>query len=132
MKISYFGRIVPALLLVACAATVPPLPPARSLQPTDLKILAGRWEGSGLTVDGRRVNWVWTVQPDGSFVTTSASGSGEGRLVIRGGQVVVEGPVADGVLTLHEGGGRRVLEGSGNFKGLGAMGETHVEVTQVQ
>jgi hypothetical protein len=131
MKTSCFGRIVLALFLAACAATAP-LPPARSLQPTDLKVLAGRWEGSGLTVDGRRVNWVWTVQPDGSFITTSSAGSAEGRLVIRGGQVVVEGAVADGTLTLHEGGGRRVLEGSGNFKGLGAMGQTRVEVTQVQ
>src|SRR5262245_43902837 len=76
MRLTRHAWIMPAIFLVACAATAP-LPPSRNLEAGDLKTLAGRWEGSGITVDGRRFNWACTVQPDGSYVASSPHGEAE-------------------------------------------------------
>jgi hypothetical protein len=61
-------------MVVAACATAS-LPPARTLEPGDLKVLAGRWEGVGTTVHQQRFTFSWVVREDGSVTTASEGGS---------------------------------------------------------
>ncbi|HSE94912.1 MAG TPA: hypothetical protein VLD61_03425 [Methylomirabilota bacterium] len=123
--------VVLVLMVAACATAS--LPPPRALQPGDLKILAGRWEGSGRTRQGRPIAaTTWDVREDGTVVVNSGGRIADARLSIRDGKVVLDGAFSDAVLTLHEGAGRRVLRGTAQFRGAGGSGEADVELTQVR
>ena len=85
-----------ALLVLGCATG--PLPPAKALQPNDLKQLSG--------------NWVWSAR----FQTPARLGSGPIRVRVAGGQMLFESSAAVGALTLHEDATKRVLAGEGRDK----------------
>ena len=87
-----------------------PLPPATPVQ--DLRSLVGKWEGrvtsSGLSASEPIT---WTVDADGSY-DLEPFGQ-KGRLEIREGKVRFKNLATGrtGTVTLHEGGGRRILRG---------------------
>ena len=129
-----------AVLVVAagCAsgpqASAPPLSPAKALQPGDLKMLAGEWEGTirGSTGPGQfggssfpvRV----TVGEDGKFTSNISGRPGEGTATIVDGKLAIAGSTANGVATLHERGGKQVLRGEGRLVGID--GTSQFEVTK--
>jgi hypothetical protein len=130
MRASRSIWIVLATVSLACATAA--LPPSRDLESGDLTKLVGRWEGSFLTSQGRRMAVAWAIREDGTFVTTSGAGRTDGRLWIRDGKVVFEGAFADGVLALHEGDGHRILRGPATLRGYGGSGEGQAELRQVR
>jgi hypothetical protein len=127
MRKTWYLSGVAASLMVACATAS--LPPVRNLESSDLKLLAGRWEGSALTATGHRVPASWVVKEDGTLTTLSGVG---GPLFIQGGKVVLEGAFSDAILTLHEGDGRRILRGPARFRGAGGSGEAQAELVQIR
>ena len=129
-----------AVLVVAagCAsgpqASAPPLSPAKALQPADMKMLAGEWEGTirGSTGPGQfggssfpaRV----TLGEDGKFTTNVSGRPGEGSAQIVDGKLSFTGSTTRGVATLHERGGKQVLRGEGTLVGID--GTSQFEVTK--
>ena len=84
------------------------LPPAVPIQ--DLKSLVGKWEGritGGSTPDP----FTWTINEDGSYDLEELGQ--RGTLQVSEGRILFKNPAAGrtGTVTLHEGGGRRVLRG---------------------
>jgi hypothetical protein len=126
------GYLWIGVLTLAAACATAPLPPPRTLAPGDLKALAGRWEASATTVEGRRVTAIWDIREDGTVAVNSGGRIADARVSIRDGKAVLDGAFTDAVLTLHEGGGRRVLRGTGQFRGIGVGGQSQIEAVQVK
>jgi hypothetical protein len=129
--------LLAAILAGACAGTGAPtmaLPPARTLQPSDLAGLAGEWQGTlrgtiGIGHHpGRSAVGRVTVSPDGSYTSNVDGAPGVGKARIEGGWVIFEGSTTRGTATFYEGGGRQVLKGEGTWVGLD--GHTEFELTK--
>jgi hypothetical protein len=124
------------LLIVAGCATAPsqPLPPAKALQPADLKSLAGEWEGTLRGVagtgpfGGQSTTARITVAPDGSYTSSIQGRPGAGKAMIQDGKIVFQGSTTKGTATLHEGGGRQVIKGEGTW--VGVDGQSTFEMTR--
>jgi hypothetical protein len=104
------GMCLSAVLSVPAFAAEPPLPPAAPIP--DVKSIAGRWEVAFTDRrTGQTGTFLWDIKEDGSFEMLPQGFTGALR--------VVEGKVLyrnvstgkTGVLTLHVGGGRRLLRG---------------------
>lgn len=102
------------LVLATACASLPPAKPAGSL-----KDIAGTWEGSGRsTVQGRAISWTTTltIKEDGTWENIIPGAPPPGPRYV-GTMQVVDGKYRwksntsgqSGVVTLHEGEGRRVL-----------------------
>ncbi len=87
--------------LLASGCTSAPLPPARPLQAGDLQRLGGMW--------------AWTARPH----SPAGLGSGPVRVRVADGLMRFETATATGTLTLHEGDGRRILDGQAVSKSGG-------------
>jgi hypothetical protein len=124
--------LVAVALLSGCATTPPAaLPPAVTLQPGDLKSLAGEWEGSVTgsragTFDGPRISGTMSVKEDGSFTSNLSGQPGSGTLRIVDGKVHYEGANMRGTATLHGTGKDQVLMGQGTW--VGSDGQSSVEM----
>ena len=103
-----------ALLLTFGLAACASLPPARPA--TDLKAIAGKWEGTLTARNGAQVPFTSTISENGTIETLVPSFSNPGPRFI--GKVTVEGGKyrwksettgRTGSYTLHEGDGKRVL-----------------------
>lgn len=108
---------VPAILLVgiAMAACASSLPPAVQVQ--DLRMIAGKWQGTGKGPAGTSARAL-TIREDGDYESVVSSPGGgftkyEGVLRLRAGKIVWLSRTTggSGIMTLHEGGGQRVLSG---------------------
>jgi hypothetical protein len=128
---------VTVMLAGGCAGTgtsAMPLPPAKTLQPSDLASLAGEWGGTLKAtmgtgpLAGRSAFARVTVAPDGSYASNISGQPGAGKARIEGGKIVFEGSVTRGTATLHEGDGRRVLKGAGTW--VGFDGNSEFELTK--
>jgi putative ABC transport system substrate-binding protein len=104
--------LLASTVLVAphAAGAQPALPPVRAI--TDLKSVAGQWDAVATSTTGPSGPFVWTIREDGSYEMAPFGLSGtvrvsEGKLLYRG---ALTGRT--GSLTLHEGGGRRLLRGA--------------------
>jgi hypothetical protein len=138
MKGSRALLLVVAVLVVAvgCASapTAAPLSPAKALQPGDLKMLAGEWEGTirGAVGPGQFGGSAFpvrvTVGEDGKFTSNISGRPGEGTATIVDGKLSIAGSTANGIATLHERGGKPVLRGEGKL--LGIDGTSQFEVTK--
>jgi hypothetical protein len=125
-----------ALLIAAgCATTpAPELPPAKALQPSDLASLAGEWQGTlrGIAgtgpFGGQSTQATVVVAPDGSYTTSIQGRPGAGKAMIQDGKIVFQGTTTKGTATLHEGGGRQVIKGEGNWVGID--GQSAYELTR--
>ena len=130
--------VVAVMIVTGCAGmgtSAAPLPPAKTLQPSDLASLAGEWHGTlrasggARSADtGRTAVGSMTFAPDGSYTTNVSGSPGSGKAWIEGGKVMFEGSATRGTATLHEGDGRRVLKGEGTW--VGFPGNTEIELTR--
>ena len=80
------GYLWIGVLTLAAACATAPLPPPRTLAPGDLKALAGRWEASATTVEGRRVTAIWDIREDGTVAVNSGGRIADARVSIRDGK----------------------------------------------
>jgi hypothetical protein len=123
--------VVAVASLAACATAPPPLPPAVTLQPGDVKSLAGEWEGtvtgsrSG-TFDGPRLGGTVSFKEDGTFTSNLSGQPGMGTYRIVDGKVVYEGANMRGTATLHGSGKEQVLKGAGTW--VGSTGQSSIEM----
>ncbi len=113
------GAILAVLLLAApLAAAQPagraggesPLPPVKPV--TDLKSVAGQWDATAFSATAPSGSFVWTIREDGSFEIMPPGFTGtvrvsEGKLIYRNSATG-----GTGSLTLHEGGGQRLIRGA--------------------
>jgi hypothetical protein len=111
------GRVIPQPMPTS------QLPPPKLVQPEDLKTLAGIWQGFYRDDKGFEVPLRLNVKPDGSFEATEddpVTGRFRGTVRIEDGRVRYSRGNDTGILTLHEGGGNRVIEGhvAGKREGL--------------
>jgi hypothetical protein len=88
-----------AVLAAGCASVT--LPPARSMQSTDLQRMGGMW--------------AWTAR----FQSPAKLGAGPIRVRLDDGRMHFETASSRGVLTLYEGDGLRVLDGEAVNKTTG-------------
>jgi hypothetical protein len=99
-------RLLPACALVlgACASH----PAARPV--TDVKVLAGKWEG-WITppAGGRAVEGTLIVKEDGSYVVSTINGVDGGNIYLENGRLMFKSRPATGMMVLHEEDGKRVL-----------------------
>jgi hypothetical protein len=100
-----FVTLLIGIVLAGCAS----LPPARPIQ--DVKILAGVWEGWVKTPSGGQdLRVVVAIKEDGSYVTTSPTGTTTGTIYLSDGQPLFKtSRPSNGTVTLYEGEGKRVL-----------------------
>jgi hypothetical protein len=128
---------VPLLLMIAlaflagCATTPAPLPPAMTLQPGDLKSLAGEWAGSVTgsrsgTFDGPSIAGTASIKEDGTFTTNLGGQPGVGTFRIVDGKAVYEGANMRGTATLHGSVKDQVLKGQGTW--VGSPGQSSFEL----
>jgi hypothetical protein len=124
--------VVAVASLAGCATTpAPALPPAVTLQPADLKSLAGEWEGSVTgsrsgTFDGPRLSGTMSVKEDGSFTSNLSGQPGVGQLRIVDGKLTYEGANMRGTATVHGTGKDQVLVGQGTW--VGSPGQSSVQM----
>jgi hypothetical protein len=132
VRVSSLLLVVAAVSLAACAMAPPAaLPPAVTLQPGDLKSLAGEWEGSVTgsrtgTFDGPRLSGTMSVKEDGSFTSNLSGQPGAGQLRIVDGKLMYEGANMRGTATVHGTGKDQVLKGQGTW--VGSPGQSSVEM----
>ncbi len=91
-----------------------PLPPARVVQAGDFNSLAGTWRGYDRDEKGFELPLEVIIKNDGSFEAAEdepVTNRFRGTLSIRDGQILYSTRNDTGTLTLHEGGGTRVLAG---------------------
>lgn len=109
--------------LAGCASTSPPTPVAV----TDVKSLAGKWAGVAQGPGSNQQDYVeMTIREDGTYEVTSSRTMGNlrgsGKVVVREGQVVLEGTHARGTGTLmSERGGERILRVNMTLEGAGGV-----------
>jgi hypothetical protein len=101
-----------AVVVTACSS-LPPTKPA-----TDLKAIAGKWEGWLTLPNGNRVPATSTIREDGTVETIVPALTNPGprfvaRVTVQDGKYRWKSETTGrtGVFTLHEGDGRRVLVG---------------------
>jgi hypothetical protein len=100
-----FAILLIGIVLAGCAV----LPPARPIQ--DVKMLAGVWEGWVKTPSGGQdLPVVVTIKEDGSYVTTSQTGTTTGTIYLSGSQPLFKtSRPSSGTVTLYESEGKRIL-----------------------
>jgi hypothetical protein len=98
------------VVLAGCAS----LPPARPA--TDLKAIAGKWEGTVTAASGRKFTFTSTIREDGTAESVVPELSNPGprfalRVTVEGGKYRWKSETTGrvGTYVLHEGDGRRVL-----------------------
>lgn len=113
MIVKRFARGFAALLMLAALAGCATLPPAKPT--TDLRAIAGKWEGTLQTRQGS-VPFTQTIGEDGRVETLIPALSDPGprfiaRVVVEGGRYRWKSETTGrtGTFVLHEGEGRRVL-----------------------
>lgn len=106
-------RLLPLLIatcaLVAGCATLPPVRPI-----FDAQTIAGTWTGTLKLVEGATYHGLSTINPDGTYtvqIPDLPPGTFRGIIAFGDGKGIYRSETTGrtGTLTLHEGGGRRVL-----------------------
>jgi hypothetical protein len=132
VRVSSLLLVVAVASLAGCAMAPPaPLPPAVTLQPGDLKTLAGEWEGTVTgsrtgTFDGPRLSGTMSVKEDGSFTSNLSGQPGVGQLRVADGKLMYEGANMRGTATVYGTGKDQVLKGQGTW--VGSPGQSSVEM----
>jgi hypothetical protein len=136
-RLTRYGLVGAAglVLAAACATALPPLSPPKTLQPGDIRSLAGQWEGSATgnvgpaPFMGSAFHSVQlTLAEDGSFRSIVDGKLGQGTARIADGRIVFEGSLTRGTATIHERAGRPVMRGDGTL--IGIQGWSAFELTR--
>jgi hypothetical protein len=111
---------VAAISMLGCAALEKPKP--RTIQPGDLKSLAGAWDGYVIGPGGSSERGELTINPDGTYGARMGAFSSTGVLRVVDGMLVAESKTTTGgasigprqsTMMLGEQGGTLVLTGRG-------------------
>ncbi|HEY7364998.1 MAG TPA: hypothetical protein VIE37_12905 [Methylomirabilota bacterium] len=111
---------VVAVSLLGCAAMEKPKP--RTIQPGDLKTLAGVWDGYVIGPGGSSERGELTINPDGTYMSRMGAFSATGVVRVVDGTLVAESKTTTGgvsigprqsTMMLGEQGGTLVLTGRG-------------------
>ncbi|HEY2991720.1 MAG TPA: ABC transporter substrate-binding protein [Methylomirabilota bacterium] len=99
-----------ALVAPITAGAQPALPPVKAI--TDVKSVAGQWDGLAFSTTGPSGPFQWTIREDGSYEMSPMGVTG--TLRVSDGKLLFRGALTGrtGSLTLHEGGGQRLLKGA--------------------
>jgi hypothetical protein len=95
--------VTAALTPAGCA----PLPPARAV--TDIKLLAGRWQGQIAFGRGSYQLFYLTINPDSTLIASWDGVTRWGKVTIEGGRARFNFYIWSGNLDYLEGGGDRVI-----------------------
>jgi hypothetical protein len=106
------GRVRALGAAVLLVATVAPagcasLPPARAV--TDIKLIAGRWQGQIRFGRGGYELFYLTINPDGSLAASWDGVTRYGKVTLEGGRTRFSFYIWSGALDYLEGGGERVI-----------------------
>ncbi|HSE06339.1 MAG TPA: hypothetical protein VLK35_19485 [Methylomirabilota bacterium] len=111
--VALIGLVVVAAVFAACASG--PAGPGSVMVPvTEVKSVAGRWAGTLARDTASREDWVRvTIDQDGTYDFSSARQigvvTGKGKLSVKDGKLVGEGPRGTSVYTLYDRGGKQML-----------------------
>ena len=127
------GRAAPlmlAMLVLGACASSAPAPQLTAVAVTDFRMIAGKWSGlviglASLRDDGDWVDMV--IREDGTYeygiARTIGVMAGKGTFTLQEGKLLMAGDRGQGSLSLLEGGGTRVLRGSGVMRGMPLTGD---------
>lgn len=108
-----------ALVLGACASSVP-APQLTPVAISDFKMIAGKWSGHVIGLAGPRDDGDWVdmvIRENGNYeygiARTIGVMAGKGTFTLQDGKLKMVGDRGQGTFALLEGGGTRVLRGSG-------------------
>jgi len=117
------------LVLGACASSAP-APQLTPVTVTDFKMIAGKWSGLVIGLASMRNDGDWVdmvIRADGTYeygiARTIGVMAGKGTLTLQDGKLLMAGDRGQGVFSLLEGGGTRVLRGSGTVHGMPLRGD---------
>ena len=117
------------LTLGACASSAP-APQLTPATVTDFKMIAGKWSGLVIGLASMRNDGDWVdlvIRENGTYeygiARTIGVMAGKGTLTLQEGKVLMAGDRGQGVFALLEGGGTRVLRGSGTVHGMPLRGD---------
>ena len=117
------------LVLGACASSAP-APQLTPVAVTDFKMIAGRWSGHVVGLASARDDGDWVemvIREDGTYEygisRTIGVMAGKGTFTLQDGKLLMAGDRGQGSLSLLEGGGTRVLRGSGVVRGMPLTGD---------
>jgi len=112
--------ILGMLVLGACASSGPPPAPLNPVAITDYKMIAGKWSGHVVGLAGPRDDGDWVdlvIRDNGTYeygiARTIGVMAGKGTFTMQDGKVTMTGERGQASFALLEGGGTRVLRGSG-------------------
>lgn len=108
------------LMAAACSSSAPPAPALTPVPITDYKMIAGKWSGHVIGLAGPRDDGDWvdmTIRDNGAYEYGIARNigvmAGKGTFTLQDGKLMMAGSRGQGTFVLLEGGGIRVLRGSG-------------------
>lgn len=117
------------LVLGACASSAP-APQLTPVAVTDFKMIAGKWSGHVVGLASARDDGDWVemvIREDGTYEygipRTIGVMAGKGTLTLQDGKLLMAGDRGQGTFALLEGGGTRVLRGSGIVHGMPLRGD---------
>ena len=100
-------KVLVAILFVVIAFASTPLL-AGNLTVTDVKELAGNWEGYLRSDYNQQTAVKWTVRQDGTFTSVGQSVS-EGKIQLVNGRLMYETTLSKGTLSLEDRRGKQIL-----------------------
>lgn len=108
------------MLMTGACSSAPPAPPLAPVAITDYKMVAGKWSGHVVGLAGPRDDGDWVdmvIRENGTYeygiARTIGVMSGKGTFTLRDGKLLMAGERGQATFALLEGGGTRLLRGSG-------------------
>lgn len=122
--------VLAVLVLGACASSSAPAPQLTPVAISDFKMIAGKWSGHLVGLASARDDGDWVdmmIREDGTYEygisRTIGVMAGKGTFTLQDGKLLMAGDRGQGSLSLLEGGGTRVLRGSGVVRGMPLTGD---------
>jgi hypothetical protein len=124
------AALVLAMLVLGACASSAPAPQLTPVAISDFKAIAGKWSGRLVGLASARDDGDWVdmvIREDGTYeygiARTIGVMAGKGTFTLQEGKLLMAGDRGQGSLSLLEGGGTRVLRGSGVMRGMPLTGD---------